>query len=316
MKFFANIKLKNIFIYLIISIFLLSNSLTLRLTTENQYQNQYQNTIRKSSMELGLRSSTSSSELASNYLKIQKALLSNKEIQVLNIIRKSPRISTEGLFFEDGIIYESGFYKNKSFLLKKNFTSNKLLKTIPLLTLSGKGIAKCGNNFYQLTGKEKKVLKYSYPNLELISTFALDNDMKQGEGLTNLGQDTLIATDGTNNIHIISCQFDLNVINSLPVYDQQGKPMNGLLDITVVGDYLYANRDRDYRILKIDPRDGKVVKTYDLMNLINYELKMKSITRDDIASGSILNGITYDKNRKLFILTGRNWAFYYEVKLD
>jgi glutamine cyclotransferase len=92
--------------------------------------------------------------------------------------------------------------------------------------------------------------------------------------------------------------------------------MNGLLDITVVGNFLYANRDGDCRILKIDPRNGVLVKTYDLMNLINYELKMKSINKNDIASGSILNGITYDNNRDIFILTGRNWSFYYEVKLD
>ena len=92
--------------------------------------------------------------------------------------------------------------------------------------------------------------------------------------------------------------------------------MYGLQDITVVGDYLYANRESDNRILKINPRNGAVVKTYDLMNLINYEMKMKSLNTNDIATGSVLNGITYDKNRNIFILTGRNWSFYYEVKLE
>ena len=92
--------------------------------------------------------------------------------------------------------------------------------------------------------------------------------------------------------------------------------MDGLQDITVVGDFVYANRDNDNRILKIDPRNGAVVKTYDMMNLINYELKMKSLNRNDIASGSVLNGITFDQKRNMFILTGRNWSFYYEVKLQ
>jgi glutamine cyclotransferase len=260
------------------------------------------------------RSTFSTNE--ANYLTIQKALLSNNQVKVLNIIKKSPRLSTEGLFFDNGIIYESGFYKNKSFLLKKEFKSNKLIKTIPLLSLSGKGIAKCGDNFYQLTEKEKKVLKYSYPNLDLISTSDLDNEMIKGEGLTSLSKDTLVATDGSNNIYILSCQYDLNVIQSIPINDELGNPINGLLDITVVGNYLYANREGEYKIFKINPRSGLVVRTYDLMNLINYEIKMKSINKNDIASGSILNGITYDEERKIFILTGRNWAFYYEVKLD
>jgi glutamine cyclotransferase len=30
-----------------------------------------------------------------------------------------------------------------------------MIKTVPLLSLTGKGIAKCGENFYQLTEKEK-----------------------------------------------------------------------------------------------------------------------------------------------------------------
>lgn len=251
-----------------------------------------------------------------NYFTIQKALLSNNNIKVLNIIKKSPRVSTEGLFYENGNIYESGFYRNKSFLLKKDFKTNKMIKTVPLLSLSGKGIAKCGNNFYQLTDKEKKVLKYSYPNLDLISTYPLDNDMIKGEGLTSLSSNTLVATDGSNNIFILSCQYDLNVIKTIPIYDMQGTPMDGLQDITVVGDFLYANRDNDNRILKINPRNGAVVKTYDLMNLINYEMKMKSLSRNDIATGSVLNGIAYDRQRGTFILTGRNWAFYYEVRLN
>jgi len=251
-----------------------------------------------------------------NYLTIQKALLSTTEVKVINIIKKSPRMSTEGLFYENGKIYESGFYRNKSFLLKKDYKTSKMIKTVPLLSLSGKGIAKCGNNFYQLTDKEKKVMKYSFPNLDLISTYPLDSDMVRGAGLSTLSKTTLVATDGTNNIYILSCEYDLNVITKIPIVESNKEPMDGLQDITVVGDFLYANRDNDNRILKIDPRNGLVVKTFDLMNLINYEMKMKSLSRNDIATGSVLNGITYDAVRGVFILTGRNWAFYYEVQLE
>jgi glutamine cyclotransferase len=162
MKFAENIKFKYIFIF-ILGFFILSNSLNIQ---------------NNNNINSRLRNSISTNE--NNYLTIQNALLSNNEIKVLNIIKKSPRVSTDSLFYDNGIIYESGLYKNKSFLLKKDFKTNKIIKTIPLLTISGKGIAKCGENFYQLTEKEKKVLKYTYPNLDLISTFPLDNDMIKG----------------------------------------------------------------------------------------------------------------------------------------
>ena len=292
MKIIRNPRLKFIFT-IVICFIIATNSLTV-----------------KNTASAGLNSNSK------NYLTIQKALLSSTEVKVLNIIKKSPRMSTEGLFYENGKIYESGFYRNKSFLLKKDYKTNKMIKTVPLLSLSGKGIAKCGDNFFQLTDKEKKVMKYNYPNLDLISTYPLDSDMIRGAGLSTLTKTTLVATDGSNKIYILSCQFDLNVINSIPIVDSNKEPMDGLQDITVVGDFLYANRDNDNRILKIDPRNGKVVKTFDLMNLINYEMKMKSLSRNDIATGSVLNGITYDASRGVFILTGRNWAYYYEVQLE
>ena len=261
-------------------------------------------------------SKNSLSTNSKNFLTFQNALLSTPEIKVQNIVKKSPRISTEGLFYENGNIFESGFYKKKSFLLKKNYANKKILKTVPLLSLSGKGIAKCGNKFFQLTEKEKKVITYTYPDLDLISSTPLDSEMIQGEGLANLTENNLVATDGSNNLHILDCQAELYVVKTIPVFDMNGVAMNGLQDITVVGDFVFANRLNDNRILKIDPKNGAVVKTYDLMNLINYELKMKSLNKNDIATGSVLNGITYDEKRSLFILTGRNWAFYYEVKLE
>lgn len=304
MKIIENKKiLKTLLIIILIS-------LTVQLTIKNTNTNKLSSTNSNSNT----KSAFSTNE--KNYLTFQKSLLSTPEIKVLNVIKKSPRISTEGLFFDNGTIFESGFYKNKSFLLKKNYQNKKIIKTVPLLSLTGKGIAKCGNKFFQLTEKEKKVITYSYPDLDLISSNSLDSEMEKGEGLSNLTENNLVATDGTNNLHIMDCTGELYVLKSIPVFDIKGNPMYGLQDITVVGDYVYANRENDNNILKIDPKNGAVVKSYDLMNLINYELKMKSLSTNDIATGSILNGITYDERRKVFILTGRNWAYYYEVNLN
>ena len=52
------------------------------------------------------------------------------------------------------------------------------------------------------------------------------------------------------------------------------------------------------------------------LNLLNFELKTNSLTVNEINKGfANLSGIGYDKNRKGFLLTGRNWGHYYEVDL-
>jgi len=309
MKFNRN---KNVIILLIFTISVINCVYSLSVKNTKITANTNKNT----KLKVLSKTNTVSSTYLRNFLTFQNGLLSSPTVKVVNIIKKSPRIYTEGLFYEDGNIYESGYYKNKSFLVKKNHESKKIIKTVPLLSLTGKGIAKCRNKFYQLTEKEKKVITYTYPDLNLITTSFLDSEMLNGGGLSNLTDNNLVATDGTNNLHILDCQDELYVIKSIPIYDLNGTPMTGLQDLTVVDEYVYANRQNDNRILKIDPKNGSVVKTYDLINLINYELKMKSLSRNDIAKGSILNGITYDKKRNLFILTGRNWGYYYEVKLQ
>ena len=92
MKIIGNIKFK-ICIILLITLIIESNSISVH-------------------NSINTRSTLSTNE--KNFLTLQKALLSTTEIKVVNIIKKSPRVYTEGLFFENGIIFESGFYKNKS----------------------------------------------------------------------------------------------------------------------------------------------------------------------------------------------------------
>lgn len=256
-----------------------------------------------------------------NFLNLQKALLSSDQIQVQNVIKKQPKLITHGLIFDQGTIYESGAIVTnqnqiQNFLIKKNYQTNQILKSIPLGNLNGRGIAKCKNFIFQLTANEKKILKYTYPNLDILAPLTIDSDMSEGaEGLAALTNEVLVATDGSNNLHILDCENDLGVIKTIPVFDSSENPMNGLEDLVVVGEFVYANRRNDNRVLKIDPKTGVVVKFYDMINLINFELKMKSLTQDDIARGNVLNGISFDEARRFFVLTGKNWGFYYEVDL-
>lgn len=252
-------------------------------------------------------------------IQLQKTFLSTENFQIMQIIPKKHKISTEGIFFDEknSDIYEAGVMKNTNILLKKNYPSNKVSKALPLVGYNVSGIAKCGQNIlHQFSGIKNKILRFSYPNLEILPTISIDFAMKNGKGLAELSEDFLIASNGTNIIYVLDCKNELNVIKLLYVRGLHNEPLSGINDMTVVGEFIYATKENDNRIFKINPADGKVVKFYNMMNLINYELKTKSLNSMEIRGGKAnLSGISYDKKKKLFIITGKNWGHYYEVDL-
>ena len=41
-----------------------------------------------------------------------------------------------------------------------------------------------------------------------------------------------------------------------------------------------------------------------------------SLTENDLYSGNVLNGITYNEVNKTFLITGKEWGYLYEVELN
>jgi len=250
-------------------------------------------------------------------LSLQKAFLSTEDINITNIYPKLHKISTESIFFDEKNqqIYETGIMKTTNIILKKNYPTNKVLKALPLGAYNVKGLAKCGTNFYQFAGIKNKILRFTYPNLDFLTPINMDFDLKNGEGLATLSEDFLIASNGTDEIFILDCKNDLNVIKTFSVKNTNEEPLLGIKDMVVVGEFIYAIRGNDNRIFKINPATGMVVKFYNMGNLINFELKTNSLSVNDVSKGAILSGIGYDKIKKMFIITGKNWGHYYEVDL-
>ncbi len=261
---------------------------------------------------------TFNTQLQTLNLALQKALLSQDDFQVANIYSKFHKMSTESLFIDNqSCIYESGKINEINLLLKKSYPSNNVLKTIPLGKLfKVKGIAKCLNVFYQLTGFNRKVFRYTFPSLDILTPISTDLEIGEAEGLAQLSDEFLIASNGSNKIFVLDCKNDLNILKIISVEDNNGDEFHGIKDIVVVGEYVYALKANDNRVIKINPKTGKIVKFYNMMNLVDFELKTKSLTDKDISQGSAaMSGITFDQNSKMFVVTGKNWGHYYEVDL-
>jgi glutamine cyclotransferase len=244
-------------------------------------------------------------------------LISTADYDVIKIIKRPKTYYTQGLFFADNgnTLYESGGLYGQSVLVKMEYPSLKQLnKTNLPETYFAEGIARCGDNLYQLTWRENVIIKYSFPSMKYEDTLQLDKQVLEGWGLSQFNNpDELIATDGSSNIFVLDCHNDLKVKRKISVRDASGEFITSLNELKYAKDYIWANRYTRNTIYKIDPKEGAVVKVYDMTPLVEYEFRQSTLSQFANASGDVLNGIAYDEISDKFLVTGKRWGFYYEV---
>jgi glutamine cyclotransferase len=229
-------------------------------------------------------------------------------------IKRSKVIYTQGIFFTDNgrTLIESGGLYGESSAVKMEYPSLRIVKNVPLESgFFGEGIARCGDFVYQLTWRERVVLKYSYNTMDLVDKLTLASEVREGWGLSSgKSSDELIASDGSSKIYYLDCNNSLSVKKSINV-SQNNVDIDRINALCFAKGYIWANRYYDKNIFKIDPISGHVVKTYDMTDLITYELDNFTLTNERLNSGEVLNGIAYDITSKKFLITGKKWGYYY-----
>jgi len=250
----------------------------------------------------------------------ERKIQNTKKYNVINIFpRKNPTVYTQGLIYYNNSLFESGGLYQKSTLTHMEWPSQKIIKKI---NLEGKyfaeGIAFSLDNkiLYQLTYKEREILLYSFPDLELIKKIKMPDEMREGWGLASrFEKDEFFSTDGSDKIFVLKINKEnneLKLVNTINVKLNM-KPIYNLNELIFDGAYIYANVYFSDKILKIYPSDGQVIEVYDMKPLIDYEIKNGNLTEKRLNRGDVLNGITYISEKKSFILTGKLWDYYYEI---
>lgn len=249
--------------------------------------------------------------------KEQISLFKGENYESLKKISKPAEIYCQGLIYhtnEDSggtVLYESGGLYGESVIKMYSYPEMKVLKEHSLPSkYFGEGIAICNNEIYQLTWKEKKVLKYSL-NLDYLGELPMPPQLNEGWGLTS---DTerpgyMYATDGSDKIYHVSCSDgkNLEVEKEIIVHRNENHVYN-LNDLTFANGFFYVNIYYSKKIIKVD-RNGKILKAYDLSKIVDYENK-------NFSEGEVLNGITYKKKEKTFIISGKVWDNIYELNLN
>ena len=229
-----------------------------------------------------------------------------------NIVCRLPHDTTsftEGLFFHDQQLFEStgspeNLPQTKSVFGIVNLKTGKIDKKAELdrSVYFGEGIVLLKNKIYQLTYKNQIGFIYDSKTYKQLGRFSYKN--KEGWALTTDGT-SLIMSDGTNTLTYLNSE-NLKVLKTLNV-SNGGYAEDYLNELEYINGYIYANIWTKNYIVKIDPKDGKVVGLLDLSSLTD-EAKTKNPNSD------VINGIAFDSISNKIYVTGKLWPNIYQIE--
>lgn len=209
---------------------------------------------------------------------------------------------TQGLHYENGILFEGTGQYGRSLLRASEFASGKVIAEVPLADeYFGEGITVVDDRLLQLTWKEGRGFIYDQATLQKTGEFAYAGE---GWGLA-FDRERVIMSDGSAELRFLHPDT-LAEISRLTVTDA-GVPVARLNELEYARGRLYANIWQTDRIAEIDLRTGKVTAWLDLSALYPPDKRT--------AGAEVLNGIAYDAQNDLFLITGKYWPTLFLLKL-
>lgn len=220
---------------------------------------------------------------------------------VLKQLPHDPKAFTQGLHHDGDYLYEStGLYGASSLRVLHPLTG-EILKNIPVDGVFAEGIAAIGDRLLQLTWKSGKVLVYRLPELAKIGALPYQGE---GWGLTATGERFVMS----NGSHVL-CYRDTNFRRTgRLVVTSNRLALREMNDIAAAGKKIYANVLHEKCIFEICGKTGKVLRIIDCAQL------EKSASTP--GGENVLNGIAYEAVSDTFFVTGKNWKYLFQVRLD
>ena len=223
--------------------------------------------------------------------------------QVLSVWPHDPDSFTEGLLWHDGFLYESSGLYGKSNLRKVDLQSGSVLqRTDDPASVFGEGIALSGNRLFQLTWRENIGYVYDPDTLTQVETISYEGE---GWGLCFDGRYFFMSNGSASIVKRDPKTFA--VLGNFQV-TENGEPISQLNELECVGNSIYANVWKTNTILRISKATGHVTGVIDASGLLSPEELAQTGSED------VLNGIAYDPDQKVFLITGKRWPKLFEVK--
>jgi glutaminyl-peptide cyclotransferase len=210
---------------------------------------------------------------------------------------------TQGLELDDAEHYfESTGQYGRSTLRRVTLLTGEVVAAHALPPeVFAEGLTRVGDRLVQLTWRERTAYVYDATTFRVLDTFSYDTE---GWGLCFDGTQ-LVMSDGSGTLYLRDPDtFELRDEIDVRL---EGALVDKLNELECVDGTVYANVYRTDQILQIDPTTGHVVADIDASGLLPVE---------DAAGVDVLNGIAYDADRDVFLLTGKLWPTVFEVTFE
>ena len=223
------------------------------------------------------------------------------ELVVIAAYPHDPRAFTQGLLWHRGKLYESTGMYGTSSLREVEPATGRVLRRLDLDAQEfAEGLALAGDRLFQLTYQSESGWVWDLETFTRVREFSFRGE---GWGLTFDGT-SLVQSDGSARLTFrspddFSTQRELLVVRG-------GKPQFYLNELEWVNGEIWANVWQSDEILRIDPRTGQVTGSVDASQLLS---------PDERRRADVLNGIAWDAERGLFLITGKYWPRLFAVTI-
>ncbi|MFN0085720.1 MAG: glutaminyl-peptide cyclotransferase [Blastocatellia bacterium] len=209
---------------------------------------------------------------------------------------------TQGLVYHQGVFYESTGLNGSSSLRRVEIATGAVLRKIDVPSQHfAEGLALFNGRLYQLTWQSQRAFVYAEDSFNLLDTLSY---VGEGWGLTHDGS-SLIMSDGSDQIRFLD-PATFNVLRTIHV-DDNGRSIRNLNELEYIKGEIYANIWQTDRLVRIDPRSGRVTAWINLTGLLTPEDRQRPV--------DVLNGIAYDEAGDRLFVTGKLWPKVYEIRL-
>jgi glutamine cyclotransferase len=214
-----------------------------------------------------------------------------------------PKAFTQGLEYFDGFLYEGTGLKGRSSVRKVELESGKVVQEVTLHPqYFGEGITIAQGKIFQITWQDRTGFVYDVKTLKPIRNFSY---FGEGWGLTHDAAG-MIMSDGTSTLRFLELtRFQER--RRLRVTDA-AVPIERLNELEMIRGEIWANVwETDY-IVRISPKDGRVLGWIDLKGLLG-----RSPVK--LPPEAVLNGIAFDAQKDRIFVTGKLWPRVFEIRV-
>ena len=222
---------------------------------------------------------------------------------VVNTYPHDSRAFTQGLEFFDGFLYEGTGLTGRSSVRRVELQTGKVVQEERLHPqYFGEGITISQGKLFQVTWKDRTGFVYDAKTLKFIRNFSY---FGEGWGLAH-DPSGLILSDGTSTLRFLELtRFQER--RRLRVMDG-GVAIERLNELEYVRGEIWANVSETSFIVRISPKDGRVLGWIDLAGLL-------SGPQAKLPPEAVLNGIAYDAQKSRIFVTGKLWPRIFEIQV-